>query len=88
MNYIRITKENVDKEHICCAMSGKQSAAKKEWLRQRFDSKTQGAHRCILRFSKKVSQITSVIRLLHSFAMSFLQSGKPPVRFSPHGRFT
>ena len=37
MNYIRITKENIDKEHICCAMSGKQSVAKKEWLRQRFD---------------------------------------------------
>ncbi len=25
MEYIRITKENIDKEHICCAMSGKQS---------------------------------------------------------------
>ncbi len=37
MNYIHITKENIDKEHICCAMSGKQSIAKKEWLRQRFD---------------------------------------------------
>lgn len=29
MNYIRITKDNIDKEHICCAMSNKQSAAKK-----------------------------------------------------------
>ena len=28
MNYIRITIENIDKEHICCAMSGKQSVAK------------------------------------------------------------
>ena len=37
MNYIRITKDNIDKEHICCAMSGRQSVAKKEWLRQRFD---------------------------------------------------
>ena len=37
MNYIRITKENIDREHICCAMSGKQSIAKKEWLRQRFE---------------------------------------------------
>ena len=36
MEYIRITKENIDKEHICCAMSGKQSLAKKEWLKQRF----------------------------------------------------
>ena len=36
MDYIQITKENIDKEHICCAMSGKQSLAKKEWLMQRF----------------------------------------------------
>ena len=33
LNYIRITEENIDKEHICCAMSGKQSAVKKEWLK-------------------------------------------------------
>lgn len=37
MNYIHITKENIDREHICCAMSGKQSVAKKEWLKQRMD---------------------------------------------------
>ena len=37
MNYIRITKENIDTEHICCAMSGKQSIAKKTWMKQRFD---------------------------------------------------
>ncbi len=36
MNYLRITKDNIDKEHICCAMSGKQSLAKKAWLKQRF----------------------------------------------------
>lgn len=29
MNYIRINQNNIDKEHICCAMSGKQSLAKK-----------------------------------------------------------
>ncbi len=37
MDYIRITKENIDKEHVCCAMSGKQSIEKKEWLKQLFD---------------------------------------------------
>ena len=37
MDYIRVTKENIDKEHICCAMSGKQSLDKKEWLKQRFE---------------------------------------------------
>ncbi|MDO4501243.1 MAG: YoaP domain-containing protein [Erysipelotrichaceae bacterium] len=36
MNYIKITKDNIDKEHICCAMSGSQSLAKKEWLKERF----------------------------------------------------
>ena len=33
MGYIRITRENIDKEHICCAMSNKQSNVKKEWLK-------------------------------------------------------
>ena len=37
MKYIHITKENIDKEHICCAMSGKQALAKTEWLKKRFD---------------------------------------------------
>ena len=37
MNYIRITKDNIDKEHICCAMSGRQSVMKKEWMKGRFD---------------------------------------------------
>lgn len=37
MDYIRVTQKNIDKEHICCAMSGKQSLAKKEWLKQRFE---------------------------------------------------
>ena len=37
MEYLKITKENIDKEHICCAMSNNQSLAKKEWLKKRFD---------------------------------------------------
>lgn len=36
MEYIRITEENIDKEHICCAMSGKQSEVKKQWMKERF----------------------------------------------------
>lgn len=36
VNYIKITKDNIDSEHICCAMSGKQSLAKKEWMKERF----------------------------------------------------
>ena len=40
MEYIRITKENLDKEHICCAISDNkdiQVANKKAWLAERFD---------------------------------------------------
>ena len=37
MNYIRITGDNIHKEHICCAMSNKQSEQKKVWLKERFD---------------------------------------------------
>lgn len=29
MDYIRITEDNIDGEHICCAMSGKQSLVKR-----------------------------------------------------------
>ena len=36
MGYIRITEENIGKEHICCAMSNNQSLQKKEWLKARF----------------------------------------------------
>ncbi len=36
MNYLKITKENIDKDHICCAMSNKQCVAKKGWLKDRF----------------------------------------------------
>lgn len=36
MEYIRITEENISKEHICCAMSNRQSETKKEWLKERF----------------------------------------------------
>jgi len=37
MGYLKITKDNIDSEHICCAMSNNQSAKKKEWLKARFE---------------------------------------------------
>ena len=40
MEYIRLTKENLETEHICCAISNNkdiQVASKKAWLRDRFD---------------------------------------------------
>lgn len=40
MEYIRVTKENLEQEHICCAISNNkdaQVASKKAWLCDRFD---------------------------------------------------
>lgn len=40
MDYIRVTKENLEREHICCAISNNrdiQVSSKKAWLADRFD---------------------------------------------------
>lgn len=40
MEYIRVTKDNLKKEHICCAISNNkdvQVSSKKAWLADRFD---------------------------------------------------
>ena len=40
MEYIRVTKENLEKEHICCAITNNkdvQVSSKKAWLSDRFD---------------------------------------------------
>ena len=39
MEYIRVTKDNIENEHICCAISNNrdvQVASKKAWLLDRF----------------------------------------------------
>ncbi|MDO4460333.1 MAG: GNAT family N-acetyltransferase, partial [Clostridia bacterium] len=39
MEYIRVTEENIDTEHICCAISNNkdiQVLSKKNWLKERF----------------------------------------------------
>ena len=40
MEYIKITKENIEKEHICCAISSNndvQVSSKKAWLKERLE---------------------------------------------------
>ena len=40
MEYIQVTRENIEKEHICCAISNNkdvQVSSKKAWLTNRFD---------------------------------------------------
>ena len=40
MEYIQVTRENIEKEHICCAISNNkdvQVSSKKEWMNKCFD---------------------------------------------------
>lgn len=40
MELVEVTKDNIDDEHICCAISNKndiQVSSKKSWMKQRFD---------------------------------------------------
>ena len=40
MEYIKVTKDNIDQEHICCALSKKddvQVISKKKWMKECFD---------------------------------------------------
>ena len=40
MEYIRVTKDNLEKEHICCAISNNkdvQVSSKKAWMADRLD---------------------------------------------------
>ena len=40
MDYIKVTKDNIENEHICCAISNNndiQVASKKAWLSDRFN---------------------------------------------------
>ena len=40
MEYVRVTKDNLEKEHICCALSSNKDAqvlSKKAWLAERFE---------------------------------------------------
>ena len=39
MDYVYVTKENIEQEHICCAISSnsdEQVRSKKDWLTDRF----------------------------------------------------
>ncbi len=35
-NIISVTSENIDKEHICCTLSGDEAENKKQWMKAQF----------------------------------------------------
>ena len=81
MNYIKITKENIDKEHICCAMSNKQCVAKKEWLKDRFDEglvfyRSVERGKCFNEYIPAENDSLIYPHLLrHTFATTYLENG-------------
>lgn len=38
IDIISVTSENIDKEHICCALSGDEAQSKKQWMKQQFEN--------------------------------------------------
>ena len=72
MEFIKLTHENLEKEHICCAISSNkdpQVASKKAWLSERFD---EG-----LVFLKSVERGKCFIEYIpaeNSFALLFIAS--------------
>ena len=64
MEFIQVTKENLEKEHICCAITNNkdvQVSSKKSWLEQRFDEglvflKSKDEQMNDKRFLKRISK--------------------------------
>ena len=67
LNFIRVTKDNIDKEPPCCAISGKQGALKKAWLKQRFDDHLDDRFRLCQRHQKRA--------IFNSDTPSFTENG-------------
>ena len=62
MEFIQVTKDNLEKEHICCAISNNkdvQVTSKKSWLSERFDEglvflKSEERGKCFIEYSGSV----------------------------------
>lgn len=69
MEYIKVTKENIDKEHICCAISNNndiQVSSKKEWMTKCFDDglvflKSKERGKCFIEYIPAENAWVSVI---------------------------
>ena len=67
MEYIKVTNENIDKEHICCAISNNndiQVSSKKEWLKEQFREglvflKSAERGKCFIEYCRWIPQYGS-----------------------------
>lgn len=89
MEYIRLTKENLEKEHICCAISNNkdiQVKSKKEWLADRLDDglvflKADARGKCFIEYIPAEKAWVPVDAKGYMFINCFWVSGQ----FKGHG---
>lgn len=89
MDYIRVTKENINKEHICCAISNKkdiQAASKKDWMMKCFDDglvflKSTERGKCFIEYIPAENAWVPIIAENYMYINCFWVSGT----FKGHG---
>lgn len=81
MEYIRVTKENIDAEHICCAIvSNKdvQMISKKTWMKERLEEglvflKANIRGKCFIEYHPWHGQIMDCFTMGNILPMKFCQ---------------
>ncbi|MCM1427631.1 MAG: GNAT family N-acetyltransferase, partial [Eubacterium sp.] len=89
MEYIRVTKENIDKEHICCAISNNkdiQVSSKKDWMMKCFDDglvflKSTERGKCFIEYIPAENAWVPIIAENYMYIDCFWVSGS----FKGHG---
>jgi len=89
MDYIRVTKENINEEHICCAISNKkdiQVASKKDWMMKCFDDglvflKSTERGKCFIEYIPAENAWVPIIAENYMYINCFWVSGT----FKGHG---
>lgn len=83
MNYIRVTKENIKDEHICCAISNNndiQVSSKKAWMNKLFDDglvfvKSELRGKCFIEYIPAINSWNPVIAPNYMFINCLWVSG-------------
>ena len=96
MEYIRLTKENLEKEHICCAISSNkdpQVMSKKAWLRERLDEglvflKADARGKCFIEYMPAEAAWAPIAADGYLYIDCFWVSGSLPVLFSSSSKTT
>ena len=72
MDYVYVTKENIEQEHICCAISSNsdvQVRSKKDWLTDRFEDglvfiKSSVRGKCLIEYMRGFHSMPRILCIL------------------------